>query len=54
MLRTTVLLPVGNGCDHLSVKAAPAQHLSSLDSQSPAPVAPRVLQLDPLLPFPDL
>ncbi len=48
------LLPGGNGCDGLCVKAAPAQHFSSSDLQSPAPVASVVLQLDSLQPFPDL
>ncbi len=54
-LKTTVLfsrslLPGGNGCDGLCVKAAPAQRFSSSDLQSPAPVAPVVLQLDSLQP----
>ncbi len=48
------LLPGGNGCDRLCVKAAPAQCFSSSDHQSPAPVAPFVLQLDSLQSFPDL
>ncbi|KAG9330796.1 hypothetical protein JZ751_022076 [Albula glossodonta] len=38
------MLPGGNGCDPLCVKAAPAQRLSSSDQQSPAPVASEVLQ----------
>jgi len=45
------LLPVGNGCDPVCVKAAPAQCLSSSDHWSPAPV---VLQFDSLQSFPDL
>ncbi len=58
-LKTTVLfirslLPGGNGCDGLCVKAAPAQRFSSSDLQSPAPVASVVLQLDSLQPFHDL
>ena len=48
------LLPAGNGCDPVCVKAAPAQRLSSSDHWSPAPVAPVVLQLDSLQSFPDL
>ncbi len=56
ILKNTVLfirslLPGGNGCDGLCVKAAPAQCFSSSDLQSPAPVSSVVLQLESLQPF---
>ncbi len=47
-------LPAEKECYSVSVKAVPAQCLSSSDQQSPSPFAPIVLKLDSLQPFPDL